>query len=184
MAGTEPLSGSDQFARLLKLQAERKLPPVSSWNPTREGSIDIAIDVDGHWLHEGQPIKRKELAKLFASILRYENGHYYLVTPAEKLAIKVADAPFLAVDMEVRQSTQGQEIGFLTNMGEFVVVDEDHPLSVRNTRPYVCVRDGLDALISRSVYYRLVELAEASPRKDGTLGVTSRGRYFELGSEK
>jgi len=169
------------FAELLQRQAEKKLPPVTRWNPARKGSIDILIDQDGRWLHEGQEIQRKELIQLFSSILRFENGTYYLVTPAEKLAIEVQDAPFLAIDMEIRESPQGQQIGFLTNVGDFVMLDESHPLSVEEGRPYVLVRDGLKALISRSIYYHLVQIAVPSDSDPNLLGVSSNGCFFVLG---
>jgi len=177
------LPETSQFDVLMQQQAEKKLPPVSSWNPARRGSIDVRIDRNGRWFHDGSEIHRKELVKLFGSILRYEKGHYFLVTPAEKLAIEVEDAPFLIVDMEIRESPEGVEIGFLTSMQDFVVIDEAHPLSMREGRPYVVVRDGLTALIARSVYYHLVELAVPSPEHDGNMGVYSRGVFFKLGKE-
>ena len=157
------------------------------WHPDRQGEIDIRIAADGRWYHEGVEIKRQELVKVLASVLRRDRDGYVLVTPAERLLITVEDAPFVAGGMDVRGAgTPEQELLFTTNLGELVVASEQRPLTVTYTnpqdpaepRPYVEVRDDLPALISRSVFYRLVELGQ---EVDGKLWVTSRASRFELG---
>jgi hypothetical protein len=170
------------FETLEALQRNQKLPPVEKWQPEREGRIDIRIGRDGTWYHEGSPIKRDALVKLFASVLRRDPDGHCLVTPAEKLTIQVEDAPFVAVGMEVRGEGAASELLFTTNVADHVVADEAHPLRVDEhdgePRPYVEVRRGLEALISRSVFYRLVELAQ---REGDELVVYSRGARFALG---
>lgn len=172
----------DLFEKLESLQAEKKLPPVAKWHPEREGSIDIRIARDGVWYHEGAPIRRDALVKLFSTVLRKDPDGYCLVTPAERLRIDVEDAPFLGVNMEVRGSGRDADLLFTTNVGDHVVADADHPLQVDEEdgapRPYVTVRDGLQALLTRAVFYRLVEQAE---QENGELVVYSRGQRFALG---
>jgi hypothetical protein len=178
------VSGLNQFDELLKLHAEKKLPPVANWHPEREGEIDIRIAADGTWYHEGDPIRRLELAKLFSTILRKDPDGFCLVTPAEKLRIEVEDAPFLVTDLEVKggHDDAEQQVLFVTNMGDAVLLDEEHPLRVEGTadrpRPYVEVRDGLDALIGRPVYYRLVDLCT---EEDGAYWIRSADARFKLG---
>lgn len=171
------------FDTLEKLQADKKLPPVGRWQPERVGRIDIRIAADGTWYHEGAPIRREALMKLFATVLRRDPDGYCLVTPAEKLLIGVEDAPFLAVDLEMKGQGRTAELLFTTNVGDHVVADADHPLRVverdGEPRPYVMVRDGLEALISRPVFYRLVEQAL---REDDELVIYSRRERFPLGS--
>ncbi|MEZ5550361.1 MAG: DUF1285 domain-containing protein [Pseudomonadales bacterium] len=172
------------FDELIQLQQEKRLPPVDAWQPPRTASIDIRIDADGTWYHEGEPIRRKPLVKLFATILRRDADGFCLVTPAEKLLIEVVDAPFLAVDMEVRGAGADQEILLVTNVDDAVMLDDGHPLRVAGLpdapRPYVRVRGGLDALIARSVYYRLVDLCEG-PDAGGAFTLRSCGAQFRLG---
>ena len=170
------------FDELLALKAEQKLPPVAQWQPDRQGRIDIRIAADGTWYHEGQPITRAPLVKLFASILRRDPDGYCLVTPAEKLLIDVEDAPFIATDVEVKGQGRQQQLLFITNVDDYVLADADHAIRVEGSserpRPYLHVRDGLDALIARSVYYRLVDLCEAD--EDG-YWLWSAGERFRLG---
>ncbi len=160
--------------------AGRALPPVHLWNPPSCGEIDIRIRKDGTWFHEGTPIGRPGLVRLFSTVLRRDPDGYYLVTPAEKLAITVEDAPFTAIGLE-------QGIGvlsFVTNVGDIVEAGPDNAIRVAageggEPRPYVHVRAGLEALILRPVFYELVELGQ--PR-DGQLAVQSRGCWFDLGA--
>ncbi len=169
------------FDELMALRSERRLPPVGQWHPDRVGTIDIRIAPDGTWYHEGEPIRRQPLVDLFATILRKDPDGYALVTPAEKLLIEVEDAPFLATDVEVRGQGADQQLLFTTNVGDIVLADESHPVLVEGTpeapRPYLEVRDGLRALIGRSVYYRLADLAEEDA--DGWW-LTSAGARFRL----
>lgn len=159
------MSGVNElFDRLVTLQAEKSLPPVALWHPDREGTIDIRIAADGSWYHEGDPILRQSLVKLFSTILRREGDHHYLVTPAEKLRITVEDAPFLAVDFEIQGTGRAQQLLFITNVEDYVLVDADHPIRIggdeAKPKPYLTVRDGLEALISRAAYYRLADYCE------------------------
>ena len=159
------------------------------WNPDHRGQIDIRIAADGSWYHEGRKFQRESLIKLFASVLRREDSHYFLVTPAEKLRIRVDDAPFIASLVELVRDNGRQAIVFTTNIGERIVLDPDHALRIESDpdtgepRPYVYLRDGLEALISRSAFFDLVNLAEERRRDGGGyLVVTSLGHEFELGS--
>ena len=145
------------FATLTNLQQQKRLPPIHLWQPERVGEIDIRIDGEGNWFHEGAQIKRQPLVDLFATILRKEQNTYYLVTPVEQMAIVVEEVPFLAIDLDVRGEGQNKELLFTTNVGDFVVASIDHPVYMVNERPFIEIRDGLVARIQRSVFYRLVE---------------------------
>jgi len=153
------------------------------------GDIDMRIARDGTWFYLGSPIGRKPLVKLFASVLRREaNGDYFLRTPVEICRIKVDDAPFVAVDVDAEGQGHEQRLVFRTNLDDVVTADEAHPIRMafdpetREPSPYVLLRDGLEALIARSVYYRLVAMGEERVAPSGTeLGVWSSGVYFSLG---
>lgn len=182
------------YDELIALDAARVRPPVQSWQPAVTGNIDIRIAVDGVWHHEGRPIQRESLVRLFASILRLDPEGYCLVTPAERLFITVEDAPFIAVDLEIKGADDTQSLLFVTNVGDAVALDVSHPLrlggSPNEPRPYVMVRDGLEARVSRAVFYRLVGLAvarfapsAAAMAGEGTLfSVRSSGCWFDLGT--
>jgi len=169
----------DRFETLLQQMESRALPPVHQWQPEREGSIDIHIDAQGNWFHEGSKFSRQSLIDLFATILRREGSDYFLVTPAEKLKIRVDDVPFLVVDMEVRGTARQADLIFSTNVGDHVLADAVHELSMRADKPYLMVRDGLEAKLTRSVFYRLVE---QGIEETGTLAVYSQGTRFSLGA--
>ena len=173
------------FEQLLAEQRERRLPPVDQWKPEREGRIDMRIARDGTWYHEGEPIRRDAMVRLFSTILRREGDRFCLVTPGEKLELEVEDAPFLAVGLERAGEGDAQRLLFTTNVGEHVLVDAAHPLQVDDVdgepAPYVLVRDGLWARLTRSVFYRLVDLAEHAPGDPRSLIVRSGGETFELG---
>ena len=175
--------GAGAFDELLAAAKSRRLPPVDEWHPQRCGSIDIRIAANGDWYHEGALIKRLAIAKLFAGILRLDDGAFYLVTPAEKLRIQVDDAPFLATGMEADGEGATARLLFTTNVGDTVLADAQHPISVEQRagqpRPYVEVRRGLRALIARPVFYRLVELAAVDA--GGEVCVWSSGTRFALG---
>ena len=165
-------------------QAELQSEQRKQWLPKHIGSIDIRIAADGSWFHEGRPFQRMSLVRLFASVLRKEGDGYFLLTPAEKLEIQVEDAPFVATLVETQESA----IIFTTNLGDHLVVDAEHPVRVeidpktQTPRPYVHYRDGLDALISRSAFFDLINLAEEHERDGRTyLTVSSMGQTFDLG---
>ena len=170
------------FEELLKVARDRSLPPVERWQPARVGDIDIRIAANGDWFHEGALVKRFAIARLFATILRVENGEHFLVTPAEKLRIRVDDAPFIATDFETEGEGTKRRIVFAINVGDAVLVDAEHSIVVEDRdgepRPYVHVRDGLRALIARPAFYRLVDLADEA---DGEAEVWSAGERFVLG---
>ncbi|MGA1676066.1 MAG: DUF1285 domain-containing protein [Pseudomonadales bacterium] len=176
------------FDELIAMGANRALPPVSSWHPAHTGTIDIRIAADGSWFHEGDPIRRDGLVRLFASILRRDPEGFCLVTPAERLFITVEDAPFVAVDMETRGEDRSQDVLFVTNVGDIVPLDATHPLRMGGTaaspKPYLAVRSGLEARLTRPVFYRLVELGQVDGEGSGveTLQVWSAGERFTLGT--
>ncbi|WBU65433.1 DUF1285 domain-containing protein [Paracoccus aerodenitrificans] len=154
--------------------------PVHLWDPPYCGEMDLLIRADGTWIHEGSPIGRPEMVRMFSNILKYENGRHYIVTPVEKIGIQVEDAPFIAVDVEICKV-----VIFLTNVGDDVSLDRDHRLIMagteENPRPYVQVRGGLLARIDRKSFYRLAEAAVPGP--DGRLGIRSAGEFHELEPE-
>lgn len=168
-------------------QFDDTLPPIHLWHPACLGDMDLIIKADGTWHHEGRRIEREALIRLFSRILRREeDGEYYLVTPVEKFRIQVEDAPFHAVIMDVTENDGQQELVFHTQQGDRVRADSEHPIRVVHAgdepRPYVRVRDALDALISRNLFYQMVEIAQQ--RSEGStlkLGVESAGVWFELG---
>ena len=154
-------SNKDLFKLLGKFEKQQKMPPVESWNPTVEGEIDINIDSQGRWFHEGGHFDRQDLARMFASILRREGDDYYLVTPVEKLKIRVADVPFRIVLMNKEQDG----INFISSMGDEVKMSPEHPLEFRQNKnleyiPYIMIRNNLWAKLNQSVYYELMNLVE------------------------
>lgn len=156
-------------------------PPVHLWNPAHCGTIDIRIRRDGVWFHEGTPIGREALVRLFASVLRLDPDGFHLVTPVEKLKIEVEDAPFQAV----RVDRVGDVWRFLTNVGDEVEAGPENRLRLEadpvtgEPAPYLHVRRGLEARLSRPVFYELVEAADT---RGGEMGVSSHGEWFALGS--
>lgn len=146
----------------------KELPPVDQWNPDFCGDIDMRIARDGTWYYTGTPIKRPRLVKLFAGILKKEGDQYFLVTPVEKMGIKVDDAPFVAISLDVSIRDDVQFLTFETNVGDKVTVDREHPITVlfnektQEPAPYVTVRRDLKARISRNVFYQLIDLGEES----------------------
>jgi len=166
----------------------RALPPVEKWHPAHCGDIDIRIARDGTWFHQGTPIGRKELVRLFSTILRKDEEDYVLVTPAEKMRIKVEDVPFMAVLMDVAGAGRDQRLTFTTNVGDETVAGRDNPIRVETDpvslepSPYVHVRRGLEARIARSVFYQLADLAiPGEGAHSGMLGVWSAGVFFPIG---
>jgi len=168
----------------------RGLSPIHKWQPDKIVELDMRIHRDGRWDYQGSPIGRKRMVKLFSTVLRRDDdGEYYLVTPPEKLHIQVDDAPFVAVAMEVkgRKTNEGRDqvLVFTTNVGDITAAGPDAPLrmeidtATQEPAPYVLVRDRLEALINRAVFYDLVELG-VEEEVDGVLrfGVWSGGIFF------
>lgn len=171
------------LGEIARLAAEKKLPPVASWNPSHCGDSLMRIARDGIWYHEGSPIGREAMVRLFSTILRREpDGRFVLVTPVEKLDIDVEDAPFVAVELKSEGEGKARSLGFRLNTGDLVVAGPDHPLRFEagdeGPHPYLHVRDGLDALVARPVYYELANLAldeGADPP-----GLWSGGAFFAM----
>jgi len=175
MAAQTINSASDAagLAALISRASEQKgegkagLPPVEKWNPPFCGDIDMEIRADGTWFYMGTPIGRAPLVRLFSTVLRKdEDGKTYLVTPVEKVGIRIVDAPFLAVEMQVTRREGNQVLTFRTNVGDVAEAGADHPIRFeisgenRELKPYLLVRGRLEALVSRAVMYDLVELGE------------------------
>ncbi len=166
-----------------------KLPPVHLWNPEHSADIGMEIRADGAWWHDGSRINRERLVKLFARILRKdEDGRTWLVTPYEKVIVKVEDAPFLGVRVDrVGEPGKNQTLAFLTNLDDITLAGPDAPIRVETDpetgepSPYVLVRGRLEAKLTRAAFYDLVEVAEPSPEDPGILGVWSQGTFFPIG---
>lgn len=161
--------------------------PVHLWDPPFCGMMDMKIARDGTWYHEGSPINRANMVRLFASILRKEGDDYFLVTPVEKVGITVQDAPFVAINFDISDQNGDQVLTFETNVGEYAEAGPDHPIRVTRDietgepSPYVLIRNNLEALIDRKSFYRLVEIGEDF-NVEGTLwfGIRSNGAFFPL----
>lgn len=182
---TPPDFASLSLADIARLAAENRLPPVESWNPEHCGDSDMRIARDGIWYHQGSPIGRAAMVKLFSTILRREaDGSFVLVTPVEKLSIAVEDAPFQAVEMKAEGSGEAMKLGFRLNTGDLVTAGPDHALRFEaketeaGPRPYLHVRGGLEALVARSVYYELAQIALGNG--SAPPGVWSNGAFFPL----
>ncbi len=157
------------------------------WNPPYCGDLDIEIRRDGLWFYLGTPIGREPLVRLFASILKLEDGRYYLVTPVEKVGIRVADVPFIAVDAEAAGEGEGQVLTFTTNVGDEVAAGPGNPIRVERDpatgepSPYVHVRRGLEARIDRKTFYRLVERGAHEDHEGSRwFGLWSGGSFFPV----
>jgi len=184
MSTTEIKTGLEAVVAAAKQAPGRGLPPVHLWNPAHCGEIDIVIRRDGLWFHEGSPIGREALVRLFSTVLRKDPDGFHLVTPVEKMKITVEDAPFIAV----RVDPVGEALVFTTNVGDEVEAGPDNPIRVEmnlqtgEPRPYLHVRRGLEARIRRPVFYELVEMAQERETPEGPrLGVSSNGAWFPVG---
>ena len=171
------------LAEIARLAEERRLPPIERWNPEHCGHSGMRIARDGSWHHEGSPIGRPAMVRLFASILRREpDGRFVLVTPVEKLDIAVEDTPFVAIEMKSEGEGEARRIAFRLNTGEVVVAGREHRLRVEDTaegpNPYLHIRGGLEARLARPVYYDLAEIALTEG--GAPPGVWSSGIYFAL----
>jgi len=168
---------------IAKWANEKRLPPVEQWQPAHCGDSQMRIASDGTWFHEGSPIGRAAMVRLFSTILRREpDGGFVLVTPAEKLTIQVDDAPFIAVEVKSEGEGRERRLAFRLNTDDLIVADAGHELRIEQREdgphPYLHVRGGLDALIARPVYYELASMAideESDPP-----GIWSEGSFFAL----
>jgi uncharacterized protein len=178
---------AENLAAAAKAAGKKGSPPVHLWNPPFCGDLDMEIRRDGTWFYLGTPIGRHALVKLFASILRKDGDDYFLVTPVEKVGIRVLDAPFVAVDAEATGKARDQILTFTTNVEDAVTAGPDHPIRVTRDpetgepSPYVLIRRNLEALIDRKTFYRLVDLG-AHEDQGGTswFGLWSGGTFFPI----
>lgn len=184
MSASRQSPTADTLAAAARAAQSRKgLPPVHLWNPPFCGDLDIRIARDGTWFYLGTPIGRKELVRLFSTILRKDGESYFLVTPVEKVGITVDDVPFVAVDFETSGQGAAQTLVFETNVGDHAQAGAENPIRVVRDKetgepaPYVHVRAGLEALIDRKSFYRLVELGT---HHDEWFGLWSGGEFFPV----
>ena len=174
---------AEGIAASIRAAKTRGLPPVHLWNPEFCGDLDMRIARDGTWFYLGTPIGRPGLVRLFSTILKKEDGKYFLVTPVEKVGITVDDAPFVAVDFEVAGTGESQVLTFTTNVGDSAVAGPEHPIRVERDpetgepSPYVLVRAELEALIDRKSFYRLVDIGS---HHEGWFGLWSSGAFFPV----
>ena len=171
------------LAELQKLINERRLPPVDQWNPERCGHSGMRIARDGTWHHQGTPIRRPAMVRLFATVLRREpDGRHVLVTPVEKLEIDVEATAFRALEMHMEGEGRERRLAFRLDSGDALILDADHPLRIEETAqgpsPRLLVRHGLEAELTRALYYELAELALAEGEEPP--GIWSCGTFFPL----
>jgi len=184
-------AGTKALESLTSALGKGKTPPVEKWNPPFCGDLDMRIAADGTWFYLGTPIRRPALVRLFASVLKREEGRYFLVTPVEKVAIRVDDAPFLAVEMEIENRGPQQNLLFRSNVDDVVRCDADHRLRFEpeagtgGLRPYLHVRRDLWAKVTRALFFDLVGIGEV--REEGgrrMFGVVSAGEFFAMAPEE
>jgi hypothetical protein len=187
--GLEGLTAAAKEAAKLAANADaagKGLPPVHLWNPPFCGDLDMRIGSDGTWFYMGTPIGRPALVRLFSTILKREDGKHFLVTPVEKVGIRVDDAPFLAVEMLREEDDRGPLLRFRTNVDDWVACDSAHALRFVTAAdgglmPYLHVRADLWAKVTRAIYYDLVDMGEERV-VDGhpMFGVASGGEFFAM----
>jgi len=182
-----PAPDAEGLAAAARRAAKKGPPPVHLWDPPFCGDLDMEIRRDGTWFYLGTPIGREGLVRLFSSILKKEGEKYFLVTPVEKVGIRVEDAPFVAVDFVAEGEGRAQRLTFHTHVGDEAVAGPDHPIRVvrdaetGEPSPYIHIRAGLEALIDRKSFYRLVERG-AHEKRDGEnwFGLWSSGAFFPV----
>ena len=180
-------SGLEGIAGAVQREGRKGPPPVHQWNPPFCGDLDMRIAADGTWYYLGTPIGRPALVRLFASVLKRENGKYFLVTPVEKVGIIVEDAPFLAVEMQVEDAADGPVLNFRTNVNDWVACNADHALrfepetATGGLKPYLHVRRDLWAKVSRPLFYDLVARGEERNLNGQRMfGVASGAEFFVM----
>jgi|SRR6185295_19038230 len=168
-----------------------KHPPVEKWNPPFCGDIDMRIASDGTWFYLGTPIGRPALVRLFASVVKREGEHYFLVTPVEKVGIRVEDAPFLAVELEIENKGPNQNLIFRTNVDDVVQCDSQHLLRFEpeegtgGIKPYLYIRRDLWAKVTRALFFELVAIGEVREQNGKKMfGVHSAGEFFAMAPEE
>ncbi len=176
------------LSNLEEIRTEAGLPPVHAWNPPFCGDMDMVIRRDGSWHYMGSPIGRASMVRLFSTIMRHDDDDcYYLVTPVEKVRIQVEDAPFVAIAVDTEGEGQKQVLTFTTNVGDTVRLDSEHPFRVdldpesAEPSPYILVRDRLEALVHRNIFYQLVEIADIQSVEGGDwYGIWSGGTFYKI----
>tara|TARA_Y100001949_G_scaffold175140_1_gene184259 strand:+ start:26 stop:589 length:564 start_codon:yes stop_codon:yes gene_type:complete len=182
---TNPASILQQISKF----EEEKYPPVHLWNPPLCENVEMRIDRDGRWYFMNSPIGRERMVKLFSRVLRFdEDGEYYLVTPVEKIRIEVEERPFVIIDFQLFGKKEDQVISFETNTGDNFILDNDHPITVKinpetkEPKPYVLVRSNLEGLISRNIYYKLIEISQLQTISSREVFILrSKTKDFEIG---
>jgi uncharacterized protein len=180
-------SGLEGIAGVAEREGRKGPPPVHLWNPPFCGDLDMRIAADGTWYYLGTPIGRPALVRLFASVLKRENGKYFLVTPVEKVGIIVEDAPFLAVEMRAEDAAHGPILNFRTNVDDWVACDAEHILrfepekATGGLKPYLHVRPDLWAKVTRALFYDLVARGEERALNGQRMfGVASGAEFFVM----
>ena len=180
LKGIEPVYGFSKSGK-------KGLPPVDKWNPPFCGDIDLKILRDGRWMYMGTEIKRPAMVRLFSTILRLDSdGEYYLVTPVEKVRIQVEDTPFLIVSMDKLKKENKTSLIFYTSLQDEIILTKKNPISIEvndknEPSPYILVRNNLRGLISRSVYYELIEYAQERTIEDKNfLTIESDNEIFKM----
>jgi hypothetical protein len=183
-------AGTKALESLASALGKGKHPPVEKWNPPFCGDLDMRIATDGTWFYLGTPIGRPALVRLFASVIKREDGRYFLVTPVEKVGIRVEDAPFLAVEMEIENRGPEQSLIFRTNVDDVVRCDAGHRLRFEpeagtgGLRPYLHVRRDLWAKVTRTLFFDLVAIGEVREEEGQRMfGVASSGEFFAMAPE-
>jgi hypothetical protein len=181
-----PAQRLDSLTQAARGAAAKGLPPVHLWNPPFCGDLDMRIATDGTWFYLGTPIGRPALVKLFSTVLKREGAKYFLVTPVEKVGIRVDDVPFMAVEMAEEGAGASRKLSFRTNVDDWVPCNSEHRLrfeaaSDGGLTPYLHVRSDLWAKVTRALYYDLVEMGEEKV-VDGRemFGVVSNGEFFAM----
>ena len=184
-------AGTRALESLASAVGKGKYPPVEKWNPPFCGDLDMRIAADGTWFYLGTPIGRPALVRLFASVVKREDGRYFLVTPVEKVGIRVDDAPFLAVEMEIENRGPRQSLIFRTNVDDVVRCDAEHRLRFEpeagtgGLRPYLHVRRDLWAKVTRALFFDLVAIGEVCEEGGRRMfGVVSTGEFFAMAPEE
>jgi hypothetical protein len=183
----EGQTGLDAITGSLARASAKGPPPVERWNPPFCGDLDMRIAADGTWFYLKTPIGRPALVKLFASVLKREGDNYFLVTPVEKCGITVDDAPFLAVELKIEDTSEGRALHFRTNVDDWVACGPDHVLrfapeaGTGGLKPYLHVRRDLWAKVTRTLFFDLVELGEERDVDgEAMFGVSSMGMFFPM----
>ena len=177
-----------QYVKDVQQSHKRSIPPLDQWHPKHCGKMDLKIKANGEWWHEGQLIKRQSLLDLFSSVLWKENDRIYLKTPVEQIEIDVEDEPFLVHQVEYVDVAGKMYLQLTTTNQDVIVIDDLHPIFMRDyqgeSRPYVHVRFGLNALIQRAAFFHLVELGDLIENAQGQtiLCLQSGDFHLQLGT--